>query len=359
MKWLLIVLITMTLMSCNPVQKDNLEIQESDKHNNLSFVEFDQLKNDKLVVIRDQLDLILISPSNRKANKIYTLKKDELSLENNIFEYQISQNNKYVVWFASSTGFMALDIDKGSTWVLEKTNNWINQNPKFELANFMNKVYWISEGGAVLKEYDLESKKSINIPIPYPFGNAFKISDDLSKIIYITGYSSDINRPRFMYSDRSGNLIKTFGSDTELSNRFNIIWTPDNRGVLMVKDNQVIFTSHDQPGRSQRLFENLTEVRDIKRYDNYVFILDGLGYWHKYNFDSKDEIARIPTEILRELKRPGLYPWEGDNLLITENMRYDNIKFTRLWISNYRGQKEIIYPEFGQVVETNLDPWIE
>ena len=353
-------LVVLIITGCKSAEKVAPAKKETNLSINLESVSLDEIqKNKGVIVVRNNMDLVMIAPTFNKMAKIYKLETKQLSLQGGLFEYAASPSQKYVVWFASNLGFVALDVTNQHSWVLEETNNYINQKPDFEFAANEDKVYWISEGGAILHEYDLVNKKESKISIPYPFGNAFKVSDDLSKIIYITGYSSQNDRPRFMYADRSGKLAKTFGSDAELNNRFNIVWTPDNLGTLLVRNGKVLFSGYENPEQTRVEFADAGNIRDIKRLGQEFYVLDDEGYWHKYDYYSKKELARIPMEVARELKRPAIYPWDDNQLLITENMREDKVKFLRLWISNYRGQKQLLLPNFSQVTDTGTEATLE
>ncbi len=309
------------------------------------------IKDSSVIAVRRSDRLLLVNPENKEFVDLYHLQIDEVPLSNELFDFKVSPNHKWIIWYSSRKGLLALDIEKKEVEVIATVTEWFNRNPYFELDDENDVVYWIDDNGAVLNELELDTKNLNPIPIPYPFGNIFKVSPDNERFLYITGFNNENSaRPRFMFSDRKGNLDSTFASQVELSSRFTVEWSPDNEGILTIFDDQVWFYPYNNPSIPTRFvqYESGVGARDIRKFGNEIFVLDSEGYWHRYDYVSKKETARIPTDIAKELRKPVFYPWADQMLLISENSQDEDNKFQRLWLSNYRGQKKMVLSHFGE-----------
>ncbi len=313
-------------------------------HHNLDNL----MKSGSLIAVRQSSRLLLLNPETKEFSAVYELGENEIPLGNELFDFVVSKSGKWIVWYTANKGLLVLDVEAGESALVAEASDWVNRNPYFELDED-DLLYWIGDDGAILNKFDLETKEKQAIPIPYPFGNIFRVAPNKERFLYITGYSDNAQRPRFMFSDRQGNLQSTFASQVELSSRFNVVWTPDSRGVITLFDGQAWIYPYENP-ESPTPFVTLShaEARDITRSGDEIFILDSQGYWHKYDYESRKELARIPTDIARELRRPQFHPWGEDMLLINEISQNEENRFQRLWLSNYRGQKTMVLAQFGE-----------
>ncbi len=355
-----------TLAGCssnvNDIKNDNSEVEIKEDHQVERLENI--VKDSSVIAVRRSNHLLLVNPENKEFVDLYQLQGDEVPLSNELFDFKVSPGHKWIVWYSSRKGLITYDIENKKVEVIANVNDWFNRNPYFELDDEKEIVYWIGNDGAVLNELNLETKDLSTIMIPYPFGNIFKVSPNNERFLYITGFSnqnSQSQRPRFMFSDRQGTLDSTFASQVELSSRFTVEWSPDNQGILTIFDDQVWFYPYSNPDNPTIFvqFEGGVGARDIKKLGEEIFVLDSGGYWHRYEYSTKKETARIPTDIAKELRKPIFYPWADQMFLISETSQDEENKFQRLWLSNYRGQKEIVLSHFGEAQVTTFNEQLD
>lgn len=314
----------------------------------------DVLKSPRVLALRQEHTLLLVDPEYGISVPIYTFGKDELPINHKLSDMQVTPDRQWVIWYTPSKGILALNTATQKGKQLYPPSAWLNTNPYLELDD-AGRVYFTSDNGLVLNSIEPATSEHRKVTIPYPFGNVFRISPDGTKVLFTSGYAQDTDKPEFMFTDMNGNMARKFKTDTELFIRHIIAWSPESSLVMMLNGNVVEGYWYDNPEHHEPLFRlpDGSRAVDITRVGKLFFVRSDTGYWHVFDYATKKEIARTPTEIAAELQQPQFFPWSETQFLISEFISVDNTRYSRLWISTLRGSKKLIVPKYNEtLVET-------
>lgn len=359
--WLLIIVSTILLTSCKPKLSLNFDTQndrniESHFEDNEIRIE-DIVKGRKLLAVGTINEILLLDPEFAKPLSVYTFSQDDEPTSKYIDTFTVSPNNRWIVWYTPMKGVLAYNVLSEELKVVHEATDFLNRYPYVEFLDQDILVFIIEDGNSLAKHSLTNDERSL-INIPYPYGNVFKISPDNKSILYVSGYGQSKTKPKFMYTDYTGNFSQQFFTETNLFDRNQVFWAPDSSGVLMINSNSLEFYSLINPSSAQVMFSlnKEMEIEKASRIENSIFVLDKKGYWHVYDYNTRKEIARTPDGIAAELNNPEFIPWTQSEFIIEETLIDGDIEFNRLWISDFRGNKKILVPRYNDlIIKTKLE----
>jgi len=306
---------------------------------------------DKLLALRDKNTMVLLDPETKETATVYVFKPGELPLRNDLHQLQVSPSKRYVVWHTPDAGLLAYDLREQQVISVESASAWLAAHPYFEFGSEQDELFYVTEDGETLNRYTLDERKKTEILIPYPFGFEFRVAPDGNRVVYVTGYGENPDRPKFMFTELGSDSVTRFSEETELVDRYAVVWAPDSSGILTIKDGGMWLFPFTNPTNPELVFESPTgRITDIYRFNNLVFIEDNAKYWQVYDYDEGKRIAQTPSEIIAEIRRPTMYPWVNQQFLVSELIVNDEETFSRLWLTDFRGIKEVVYEEYGQLM---------
>ncbi|NMB56610.1 hypothetical protein GYA19_01570 [Candidatus Beckwithbacteria bacterium] len=356
-----IIILLFTLIFLTACSKENQSEQvQTNPSIEQQKVNFEDIKKaESLIAFTNKNQIFLVDPNFKYPVAIYTFNNKEVPIDQNIENFYISPSHKFLAWYSPEQGIIVFDIETQQVKNVYKASQFLNTNPFLDFSANENNLRFITDDGSKMRIINLDTEEQKVITIPYPYGNVFKVSPDEKTILFISGYGQSQNKPQFMFTNiNAGNPIQ-FESETNLSSRYLVVWDPFSQGVVLPVENKLVFYPLQNPSNPQIIFETTnTKVNftSLKRIDNLLFALSSEGYWHVYDFEKAKEVARTPIEIANDLTNPYFIPWKKDQYLIEETKQDDLIQFKRLWISDFKGQKEIIIPRYNEmIINTKLN----
>ena len=312
-------------------------------------------KQPDLIAVRKNNQLWLVNPSKSQQALLVELKPNQVALGSQLSStYLISPTKQWLIWYHPITGLWAVNLRDQSLHNPFPSTEWLNRNPYFEFAPNSNTVYFITDQGRVLNSLNLDDNSRVQINVPYPFGNEFRVSPDGQQILFIAGFDqSQSSNQQFMLTDLQGQQPVMFSSGN-LHQRYQAGWMPDSQAVVVINNHQLLQHPVSNPQQATVLFslaDNQQSLVKLITWQDRFYLLDNAGYYHVLDAQGA-ELHRIPTAIASELKSPSFYPWYDNQFLITEVFAQPSRQYLRLWLSDFRGNKQMLIPEFNQI-ETN------
>ena len=355
------IFLTTALSSCslssdnNPnLNKTPAEITQSD------MMISDILKGDKIIALGNQDTLYLVDPDYARPVELYRFLPGEAPVNQNYDIFKVSPQKQSVLWYTPQKGLISLSIKSQTTTLLEASTDFFNTYPYFEFSGPSDIVSFIINNGNSLKQINLDTNETILVNIPYPYGNVFKIAPDQQAILFVSGYGQNQGSPRFMYTNFSNQSSRQFKADINVFDRNHIFWAPDSSGTIVFNRGNINFYSLTDPDQAQTLItlpEN-AQIKTIHNLGQHIFVYDDQGYWHIFDFYSLKEIARTPDIIAQELHLPQFIPWSKSTFLIEEKIKDGDLEFNRLWVSDFRGNKKIVFERYNENTIQDIQPTI-
>lgn len=344
-----IFLVVLFLAGCNfPLSSLSPSKQQQDPQ---STPTVEQMQNSQqLLAVKNGWDLILVDPAESLSLSVYQLQTDQQPITDELFTFQVSPSKKYIVWYSPLSGILKLNLQTGKVDNLRSASKWLNQYPYLSFHGNQDKLSFIDEQGSKFFTINLESNAATVIDIPYPFGNLFRISPNLSSVLFISGFLQNDQQPQYLITTIQGTQPILFTQEISHNKRSYIDWHPDSTGIVMVNDqNKLIYLSISEIHTPNILHEfGQNNVTNFYRHENKFFVQTDNSKWHVYDPIQRARIASIPLAIAQELHRPKFYPWYDRHFLIVETLRLDPEQFNRLWISDYVGVKTNILDKYAQ-----------
>lgn len=353
---IIFVFLSFILTSCqwisNPssnVPKEVLPIEKSENYQK----DLSQLIQSNAIIPSFQHNSLVLTDSiTNKSLEVYKFTKENIPARRNIDSFVISPSKNWIVWYSSNQGFTALNVKKRETQIIHGPSIFLNTNPYIDFLQETEIVAFISDNGNIFNKVNLEDNTDNEIPIPYPYGNLFKVSPDGNSIFFIAGYGQvKDNKPQFMFTDINGQLIREITTDTDIADRHLAVWAPDSSGIILVNNNAIQYHPLSNPDQATIIFslpESKGNIIDIKRINDKIFLLGDQGYWHIYSYIQQKQVARTPIAIAEELNNPRFIPWTEQNFMIEETVIGDKKRHKRLWLSDFRGKKTIVVPNYDE-----------
>lgn len=316
------------------------------------------LSQPKILPVVNQQDLYLVSPSLGQAANVYHLEDQEAPVNPALDTFTVSQDRRWVVWYTPTKGVIALDVLASKTVPLHPPSEFLNTNPYLDFSTQTNEVMFITNKGNTLHRLMADSLEDKLIEIPYPYGNLFKVSPDEKAILFISGYGQTQVKPKFMFTNYEGRYANQFTSETNLSERHWVVWTPDSTGVLMIVNADLIYYPLVKPDASEKMFSvpQGQSILAVYRQGDRIFTLSDKDYWHIFSYKAKKEVARTPLAMASELRHPFFLPWSETEFLIEETLVDGEIQFKRLWGSDLLGTKHLVMERYNEsIVKTKLE----
>lgn len=315
------------------------------------------------VVIAWQGKLWVIDPAFPKPEEIYTLDSGEAPVDQTFYTFLLSPDAAYVVWYTPQKGLLRLKLGEHKTTTVYQPSLWFNTHPYFVFdPQSPHLVYFVAEDGKVLVSADLETNKITQLPVPYPFGTQFRISPDGDRFVFIAGYGQSRGVPSYLFMDAQGGSRK-FNGSSEVNERNVVAWTSDSLGVVMLKNHKTLhYLPFAEGGVEEDRFSlsasSSAYIVDIQTKYSYVWVVDSDHIWHRLDGEARTETARIPPTVAAELNQPVFYPWGEDGFLMEEVLGDNDIQFSRLWLSDFKGIKKMLMGRYREVQITTNTPKI-
>jgi len=320
----------------------------------------DVLKAKHPLAVIQQQQLLIVDPEYPSPQPVADLTSDEIPPVEHLFQFIISPNKKFIVWYAPTKGILSLDLASQQISVIHPASEWLNQNPYLVFLHGEDKLAFIDDKGTKLFFIDLPTTTTTSMTIPYPFGNVFRISPDNALVVFISGFGQSDKFPQYMFTTIDGQNPKRFITQTNLSKRGLIEWLPDSSGVIIVTNqSELLYVSQSSPNQ-QEIYYKLenpdSEITDLSLMDGLVYIFEDDKVWEVIDTTTHRRIARSPVEIAEEVYRPHFIPWYDKSFLIEETLRLDPEQFNRLWISNFLGIKKTVLDKYQETSLTSDTP---
>lgn len=305
--------------------------------------------------------LLIADTLTQNVNIVYLMNGDEIPPLFRLFDIKISPSKEYIVWYSPQKGLLALKLGESMPEVIRQPNQWLSNNPYFEFGLDQDILYFVDDEGLGFYSISLDTNSITSIDIPFPFGNAFKISPDRSKILFIAGFGQNDQDPEYMITNLDGTQPVRFTTTTPLNLRQKVAWLPNSSGVIMLgADNEVLLYSLESAAVST-FYEHPVEdttLTEMSRVDDLLYYATSDGWWHAFNVDTLEEVARVPKQIAEDVHRPRFIPWHENSFLIEETLRLDPEQFKRLWHSSFIGVKKQVVEMYDERTITTDTPEI-
>jgi len=359
-KLLILVVLGIFFSGCTQPKKAN-QASESTQTGTISQTTLTQVKEaTHPIAVINRNTIQLVSSEYEQPLNVYTLSGDEIPPAFELFDIKISPTQEYLVWYTPVKGVLALKIGDNTTKVLRGPNQWLDNNPYFEFDNTDDILYIVDDEGNGFYRIDIQNQETTKIDIPFPFGNDYKLSPDMKKIIFISGFGQSNGNPEYMFTTIEGADPVRFRTETPLNLRQRIAWLPDSSGAIIIGENSQLLLVKYGSEASQVYYTdpNQGQINDLYIRDNLIYYERDNRWWHVLDANTKEEVARIPKEIAQEVHRPLFIPWYDNSFLIEETLRLDPEQFKRLWHSNFIGIKELLVEKYDETTITSDLPSI-
>lgn len=354
----LLVFFILTLSACSKDISISSPIDSLPELSQSQILISDVLKGEQIVVLSNQNTLYLIDPEYANPVALYQFSSNEAPVNQNFDIFKLSPNKQKVFWYNPKKGLISLDIATLKTQVIEPPSDFFNTYPYFEFSQ-NEMVNFIVRDGYSLKQLNFLTQEDKFINIPYPYGNVFKISPDNKSVLFVSGYGQNQASPKFMFADLTNSASRQFSAEINVFDRNRVFWAVDSSGIIMINLNRLDLYPLVNPDQIRTIItlpEDIN-IQSVSNLDNYIFIYDSRGYWRLYDYYTAKEIARTPDGIASELSSPRFIPWTKDSFLIEEKIIDHELEFNRLWLSDFRGNKKIVFNRYNEVLisKTKLD----
>lgn len=330
------------------------QVSELNLSRDLSFIANSQ----KLVAVLDGLNLIVADPETNTVGLVDQLPSDQLLTQQDFGDLKVSANKQFIVWYAPQSGLISYNLESKSSQVVHPKSDWLDTHPYFDFFGDSDQVLLIDNQGRSLHRYELSTNQSSVVDIPFPYGTVFKISPDLSRILYISGFSIEATDSEFMITNSDGSNPVRFDTQTPIPLRSQTVWMPDSSGVLVLNQDQTGFDLIDLEGdiRENYFINNKGGIiTEVYRRQEKIFFATSENRWHAIDPINRVEVGRAPLEIARDLRRPKFIPWYDNSFLMIETISYNNQQFQRLWHSSFTGVKDLVIEQYNTVnLETDI-----
>ena len=212
-------------------------------------------KQPDLIAVRKNNQLWLVNPSKSQQALLVELKPNQVALGSQLSStYLISPTKQWLIWYHPITGLWAVNLRDQNIHNPFPSTEWLNRNPYFEFAPNSNTVYFITDQGQVLNSLNLDDNSRVQINVPYPFGNEFRVSPDGQQILFIAGFDqSQSSNQQFMLTDLQGQQPVMFSSGN-LHQRYQAGWMPDSQAVVVINNHQLLQHPVSNPQQATVLF---------------------------------------------------------------------------------------------------------
>jgi hypothetical protein len=306
---------------------------------------------ERLLAIANQGSLELVSPEQQLKTQVYQFDNNQpsrLSLDS----FLTSPDGKFVVWYAPTVGIMSLNVREGQVEIISAPTEWFTANPFLVMDDTQNQVSYIDNEGKTRFNYNLDTKEINQIEIPYPYGTRFVISPDKQKTVYIAGFGQSQGQPSFLLTNNQTNTDINFTTQSELADRNTLVFTSDSQAFVVIEDGHFLMKYPVDNVKIPQIFANLSgegRIVDLVGLGELIFVKLVGGDLLVLDRNSGANVNRIPGEIVEGLNRAQIIPWSKDKLIIYEVLSSFEEQFSRLWVSDFRGNKKILVPEFYRI----------
>lgn len=318
------------------------------------------LKGNQLLALLQGTQIVLVDPDHPYPFPIYQLTEQEIPLTNDLYNFQLSPQRNYVVWYSPNKGLIKLNIITKQSEILAPPSDWINKNPHIELTDNPETIHYIDNLGNDLISIRLDDNQKTTAPIPFPYGNVFKISPDGKLVVFVSGYGQSQEFPKYLITTIDGKNPKEFTTQNLPNKRSLITWLPDSISLVTPNNsNTLIMINSMTPTSPTTFYQYSTDIsiEDLRLFDQKLYIKTP-QFWSVIDITTQKLIGRAPLEIAKELNNPQFFPWHNDKFLIQTTIRTDPDQFNQLWLSNYMGVKKKVIDSYHQVTTTTDTPKI-
>lgn len=353
-----IVLLTSSLLLYGCNTRSTSQLHQETEEVTADSINLDAIYKAKYLFAVINKNIIQVASSDGLSPvEVYKLNGDELPPAFNLFDIKISPSNKYLVWYSPVKGVLSLKIGENSTQVLRSPNKWLDNNPYFSFDHDLDVLYMVDDEGASFYRIDLETLDSKRIEVPFPFGNDYRISPDMSKVIFVSAFGQTEENPEYMFTTIEGKDPVRFTTKASLNLRQKVYWFPDSSKVITIGEGSELITIEYGQQTPEIFYEDPQgeTISDLSLKENLLYYQTDQGWWHVLDVDTLEEVGRIPKQITNDIHRPKFIPWYDQSFLIEETIKLDPQQFKRLWITNYTGTKKQIIDHFDDItVESSL-----
>lgn len=317
------------------------------------------LKGEHPIAYIQKQQLFVIDPQYPQAAKVTDLEPKQLPVTTDIFEFKISPNKDYIVWYTPHLGFLKLNLDNRQIDVLADANDWLNRNPFFEFDNSGQLLHFVDKQGTEFVTINLSTNQRQDQQIPHPFGNVFKLSPDNTKILFIAAFGQSTSGSEFMFTDINLENPQRFTIQADLNQRFLTAWLSDSSGIVTVENGQSLVNVPFNNTNTKSTYFQLESdqiVTELRRVENLIYFFATDNRWRAVDTQTKDLVLRVPTEIAQEMYRPRFIPWYDKTFLIEEVYRLFPEQYYRLWLTTPLGVKKKIIDRYQEVTLTQDTP---
>lgn len=315
------------------------------------------LDDAEFIALEYEGKLWLVDIKSGNKEEVYEFGDGELPPVIGLETFVVSPSNKFVVWYSATEGIIKFDLFKNEARALYKPSEWFNSYPYLVMDEAEDALYIIDNEGKELKSINIEEESVETVDIPHPFGTRFLFSDIKEKILFISGFRIDEGLSQYMITNFDGSEPTRFSSNTEASQRDEVVWNKDGSGILVIVDNKIfehLIDNMEEP----KLFLEVkgdSKILEIDRVEDELYVLSDDRIWRIYDIEGAKEVRRIPEEIVVDLNKPKFYPIDKGQWLIEESLSRGEDKFSRLWVSDDRGNKKMVIPEYHlRTVQTDV-----
>lgn len=345
-----VVIVTLILSGCHSAQQP-ASMLESNTLLTASQLLEDSAAEDKLLAVVNQGSLVLVNPHKKIFAPVYQFQSD-LPNTTSSDSFHVSPNHDFIVWYVPGTGIRALNLDSGVATTIATPTNWFNQNPFILMDATRNLLWYIDDQGSSRIEIDLTTGNSQKLTIPYPYGTKFIANKDASKIIYIAGFGQSLDKPEYLFTDKSANAT-LFTTNGELADRDNIAFIKADSAIVGIEEGSKLIAYPFEDFQTPYLFADLISegrIIDLTSIDNLLAVKVLGGNIVYLDNNTGKIVKKVPVEIASGLNQARLIPWSSNIILINETLSQFEDQFQRLWVSDLMGSKQILIPEFGRTL---------
>jgi hypothetical protein len=271
------------------------------------------------------------------------------------FEYErtfkASADGSLVVWFVPAKGLVSWSLPKRTVKVVYEPTDWFYENPYFKFFGKTHDLMLVDKRGTEVVRLNLDDESYTTQAIPYPFGTIFKLSPDLTKILYIEGYQQTAGSPRYLITTLEGEEVARIRTNAEVADRAMVGWTEDSRQIITIENQDEIAAYTVEASSKRSVLYTLAEnerVVELSQQGRWLFI-GSRAYWYLFDTREMKLVRRLPVEAMSQLNRPKFVfaKDSAEKFFVEENIRSFETVHKRLWESDWSGEKRIVVPQYG------------
>jgi hypothetical protein len=305
-------------------------------------------KGRSYVVEKDNA-LLQVFPATRTVETIGTLENDVIPPGMNLNTFEISPSGSYIVWFHPNKGMLTYSLKTGSIDVLASPSSWFSAIPFYRFSKNDDLLYFVDNRGSVLHRINLETKGDQTFDIAQPVGSYFVLSPDEERLVHIPGFGIDTDYPEHWVTKLSDGTGIRFVTSSELADRYQISWRFDGSALFSIDNGNTIraYPINDlESPISVGVFLDKGRFVQLSTIDALLFAETNTRDWFVYDQEKDVLTDTIPSSVTSGLSKATIIPYSAKLVLIEEVVQDFDLQFNRLWVSDFRGVRSILVPEY-------------